>query len=139
MARAAQALPSHAHLPLMTKFAGLEFTSDHPNPELGRTMFEGLLSSYPKRFDLWNQLLDHETSGANAKTPDKAAVRDIFERALRSKALKPRQALKWFKRWSDWEEKHGDDRSREKVSAKAKEWVKSREASKEAADAGDDE
>ncbi|KAK7918305.1 hypothetical protein PG985_010179 [Apiospora marii] len=139
MARAAQALPAHAQLPLMTKFAGLEFTSDHPNPELGRTMFEGLLSSYPKRFDLWNQLLDHETSGANAKNPDKAAVRDIFERALRSKALKPRQALKWFKRWSDWEEKHGDDRSREKVSAKAKEWVKSREASKGAADGGDHE
>ncbi|KAK6851789.1 hypothetical protein PG995_011914 [Apiospora arundinis] len=139
-ARATQALPAHAHLPLVTKFAGLEFTSAHPNPELGRTMFEGLLSSYPKRFDLWNQLLDHETSGAAAKNPDKAVVRDIFARAVKSKgALKPRQAKKWFKRWADWEEKHGDGRSREKVSAKAQEWVKSREASKAAADEGDDE
>ncbi|KAK8123488.1 hypothetical protein PG999_003406 [Apiospora kogelbergensis] len=139
-ARATQALPAHAHLPLVTKFAGLEFTSAHANPELGRTMFEGLLASYPKRFDLWNQLLDHETSGAAAKNPDKAVVRDIFARAVKSKgALKPRQAKKWFKRWADWEEKHGDARSREKVSAKAQEWVKNREDSKAAADEGDDE
>ncbi|KAK7938058.1 uncharacterized protein PG986_014926 [Apiospora aurea] len=139
MARAAQALPAHAQLPLMTKFAALEFTSKHPNPELGRTMFEGLLSSYPKRFDLWNQLLDHETGGANAKNPDKAVVRDVFDRGVRSKGLKPKQVLKWFKRWNEWEEKHGDKRSKEMVAAKAKEYVKKAEASKAAAANGDDE
>ncbi|KAK8022186.1 hypothetical protein PG993_012953 [Apiospora rasikravindrae] len=139
MARAAQALPAHAQLPLMTKFAALEFTSKHSNPELGRTMFEGLLSSYPKRFDLWNQLLDLETSGANAKNPDKAVVRDVFERGVRSKGLKPKQVLKWFKRWNEWEEKHGDKRSKEMVAAKAKEYVKKAEASKAAAANGDDE
>jgi len=134
--RATQSLPSHARLPLMTKFATLEYTSSYPNPELGRTMFEGLLSTWPKRFDLWNQLLDHEdVTGA-----DKGVVRDIFDRATRARGLKPRAAKKWFKRWADWEEKNGDAKSRERVSAKATEWVKARAASKEAAnDEEDDE
>ncbi|KAH8653397.1 hypothetical protein BX600DRAFT_553131 [Xylariales sp. PMI_506] len=120
--RASQALPSHAHLPLMTKFASLEFTSSNRNPELGRTMFEGLLSTFPKRFDLWNQLLDHE----DVPGADKGVVRDVFERALKAKGLKPRAAKKWFKRWADWEERNGDTKSREKVSAKAAEWVRTR-------------
>jgi rRNA biogenesis protein RRP5 len=138
--RATQSLPKHAHLPLLTKMATLQFTSKHPNPELGRTMFEGLLSSFPKRFDLWNQLLDHEdVAGA-----DKKVVRDVFERALKAKGLKARAAKKWFKRWADWETKNGDKKSRERVSARAAEWVKQREEKKNAAaeaedDEGDDE
>jgi rRNA biogenesis protein RRP5 len=124
--RATQALPQHAHLPLMTKFATMQFTSAHPNPELGRTMFEGLLSTFPKRFDLWNQLLDHE----DVPGADKAVVRDVFERALKTRGLKPRAAKKWFKRWADWEAKNGDKKSREKVSAKAAEWVRTRAEAK---------
>lgn len=126
--RATQALPNHARFPLMTRFATLEFTSAHKNPELGRTMFEGLLATFPKRFDLWNQLLDHE----DVPGADKAVLRDIFSRATKVKGLKPRAAKKWFKRWADWEEKNGDVKSREKVSARAAEWVKARAASKEA-------
>ncbi|KAI1094561.1 nucleic acid-binding protein, partial [Rostrohypoxylon terebratum] len=137
--RATKALPNHARFALMTKFAALEFVSAHPNPELGRTMFEGLLSTFPKRIDLWNQLLDHEDavpvdasslSGVNAK---KAAVRDIFDRATKVKGLKARAAKKWFKRWADWEEKNGDAKTRAKVSAKAAEWVRAKAEAKEKA------
>ncbi|KAI0844161.1 nucleic acid-binding protein [Daldinia vernicosa] len=136
--RATQALPNHARFPLMTKFAALEFNSPHRNPELGRTMFEGLLATFPKRFDLWNQLLDHE----DVPGADKTAIRDIFERAIRVKGLKARAAKKWFKRWADWEEKNGDTKSRERVSAKAAEWVRSRaeaKAAKEDEEEEDDE
>ncbi|KAK6193924.1 hypothetical protein LQW54_011958 [Pestalotiopsis sp. IQ-011] len=133
--RATQSLPKHAHLPLMTKMAALQFTSKHPNPELGRTMFEGLLSTFPKRFDLWNQLLDHE----DAPGADRKVVRDVFERALKARGLKARAAKKWFKRWADWEQKNGDQKSRERVSARAAEWVKQREERKNAAEAEEDE
>ncbi|KAI0883423.1 nucleic acid-binding protein [Annulohypoxylon maeteangense] len=134
--RATQALPNHARFALMTKFAALEFVSTHPNPELGRTMFEGLLSTFPKRIDLWNQLLDHEDAVPvdNSKasiTNKKAAVRDVFDRATKVKGLKARAAKKWFKRWADWEEKNGDAKSRAKVSAKAAEWVKAKAEAKE--------
>ncbi|KAI1375939.1 nucleic acid-binding protein [Hypoxylon crocopeplum] len=124
--RATQALPKHAHFSLMTKLAALEFNSPNRTPELGRTLFEGLFSMYPKRFDLWNQLLDHE----DVPGADKAAVRDVFERATKVKGLKARAAKKWFKRWADWEEKNGDPKSREKVSAKAAEWVRARAEAK---------
>jgi rRNA biogenesis protein RRP5 len=83
-------------------------------------MFEGLISTFPKRFDLWSQLLDHE-DGPNA---DKAVLRDVFDRATKVKGLKPRAAKKWFKRWADWEEKNGDARSQEKVRVRAAEWVR---------------
>ncbi|KAI1808506.1 nucleic acid-binding protein [Daldinia bambusicola] len=133
--RATQALPNHARFPLMTKFAALEFNSPHRNPELGRTMFEGLLATFPKRFDLWNQLLDHE----DVPGADKTAIRDIFERAIRVKGLKARAAKKWFKRWADWEEKNGDAKSRERVSAKAAEWVRARAEAKAAKEDEDED
>ncbi|KAI0460340.1 hypothetical protein F5B21DRAFT_451192 [Xylaria acuta] len=120
LSRATQALPDHARLPLMTKFAALEYNSPNGSAERGRTMFEGLIATFSKRFDLWSQLLDHE-DGPNA---DKAVIRDVFDRATKVKGLKARPAKKWFKRWADWEAKNGDAKSQERVRAKATEWVR---------------
>ncbi|KAH8162095.1 hypothetical protein CIB48_g6153 [Xylaria polymorpha] len=120
LSRATQALPDHARLPLMTKFAALEYNSPNGSAERGRTMFEGLIATFPKRFDLWSQLLDHE----DGPSADKAVIRDVFDRATKVKGLKARPAKKWFKRWADWEEKNGDAKSQEKVRAKATEWVR---------------
>ncbi|CAN8097612.1 unnamed protein product [Discula destructiva] len=135
LARATQALPPHAHLPLMTKFAALEFRSASGDPEHGRTLFEKLLAAYPKKFDLWNQLLDLEMS-AHAKKQGAeggdggAAVRAVFERGLKMKGLKAHRAKSWFQRWAKWEEGAGDAKTREKVSAKAREWAREAEARK---------
>ncbi|PSS01007.1 hypothetical protein BD289DRAFT_450091 [Coniella lustricola] len=143
--RATQALPPHTHVSLMTKFAALEFRSASGDQERGRTMFEGLLSAYPKKFDLWNQLLDLEISAhATAKkdgsgAADATAVRAVFERGLKTKGLKPHKAKGWFQRWAKWEEENGDAKSRERVSAKAKEWARDAEARKKAAKAAGDE
>lgn len=104
----------------MTKFAALEYNSPNGSAERGRTMFEGLIATFPKRFDLWSQLLDHE----DGPSADKAVIRDVFDRATKVKGLKARPAKKWFKRWADWEEKNGDAKSQEKVRAKATEWVR---------------
>lgn len=132
--RATQALPSHTHVPLMTKFAALEFRSASGDPEHGRTLFEKLLSAYPKKFDLWNQLLDLEVS-AHAKSEGKkdgAAVREVFERGLKTKGLKAHRAKSWFQRWSKWEEQNGTPKEKEKVVAKAREWTREAEARKKA-------
>lgn len=40
------------------KFAQLEYKEG--SQERGRTMFEGILSSYPKRIDVWNVYIDLE-------------------------------------------------------------------------------
>lgn len=117
--RAIQSLPQHTHLNLSLKFAGLEFHSKSGSPERGRTIIEGILSTFPKRLDIWNQLLDLEIQQG-----DKDIVRGVFERAVKTKGLKPKGAKALFKRWSDWEEKNGDKKSREKVKVKAEEWVR---------------
>jgi rRNA biogenesis protein RRP5 len=82
-------------------------------------MFEGVLSTYPKRLDLWNQLVDLEMQQG-----DDGIIRALFERVLKTKGVKPKAAKVWFKRWSEWEDNHGDSKSQEKVRAKAKEWVR---------------
>lgn len=128
--RATQQLASHHSQNLIGRFAALEFRSPNGEPERGRTMFEGLLAAFPKKGDLWSQLLDLEIGIAGADA-DLTAVRDVFERRTRVKGLKPQQAEKWFKRWTAWEEKL-DAKGKDRVMAKAQDWAASFKANKEA-------
>lgn len=134
--RAIQSLPPHTHVELTSKFGQLEFRSPNGDVERGRTVFEGLLSSFPKRVDLWNVLLDLEI-----KVGDAEQIRRIFERVLgigrsvgadgskpgEKKRLKDKQAKFFFKKWLDFEEKisDGDDKMVDEVKARAAEYVKS--------------
>ena len=118
LSRALQSLPSYTHLQLSSQFAQLEFKSPNGDSERGRTAFEGLLNTFPKRLDLWNVLIDLEISkGENEK------VRELFARVTRLD-LKVRKMKYWFKRWAEWEEKHGDEKSRERVRGLAEEYVR---------------
>ncbi|GAB1201587.1 hypothetical protein APSETT445_000165 [Aspergillus pseudonomiae] len=136
--RALQSLPSHTHVETTSKFGQLEFRSEHGDVERGRTVFEGLLSSFPKRIDLWNILLDLEIKNGDAEQ-----VRRLFERVLgirdskkgvasveASKKLRPKQARFFFKKWLAFEEKlaaadGGNEKMVEDIKAKAAEYVKS--------------
>lgn len=42
----------------ITKFAQLEYNLG--DPERGRTIFEGIVDSHPKRWDLWSIYVDME-------------------------------------------------------------------------------
>ncbi|KAL9100926.1 MAG: hypothetical protein Q9163_003762 [Psora crenata] len=118
--RAMQALPSYTHLNLTSKFAQLEFNSINGEAERGRTIFETLLSQWPKRLDLWNVLLDLEI-----KHGDRDVVRRLFERVTGSGMnLKPRKAKFFFKRWLEYEETVGDEQSVGRVTALAAEYVR---------------
>jgi len=119
--RAMQSLPKHHHLELTSKFAQLEFRSPNGDPERGRTIFEGLLSTFPKRLDLWNVLLDLEIKLGNTEQ-----IRRLFGRVTGSK-LKAKKAKYFFKKWLEWEEREGDGRSCENVKARAAEFVRKQE------------
>jgi rRNA biogenesis protein RRP5 len=127
--RATQQLATQHSQNIVGRFAALEFRSPNGEPERGRTMFEGLLATWPKKGDLWSQLLDLEMGVADAVP---TAVRDVFERRTRVKGLKPNQAEKWFRRWAAWEEKL-DPKGKDKVMAKAQDWAALFKAKKEAA------
>lgn len=49
-------------------------------PERGRTIFEGVVDSYPKRLDLWWIYIDQEIRLRNI-----VGVRALFERVLAQK------------------------------------------------------
>jgi rRNA biogenesis protein RRP5 len=96
-------------------------------------VFEGLLSSFPKRVDIWNVLVDLEIKNGDAEQ-----VRRLFERVLGirdakkgamvvedGKKLRPKQARFFFKKWLDFEEKEGNEKMVEEIKAKAAEYVKS--------------
>lgn len=141
MPRATQRLDKALTQNLISRFAALEFTSPNGAPEVGRTMFEGLLAAYPKKGDLWNQLLDLEATAVGADG-DATAIRDVFERRTRVKGLKPQQAEKWFRRWAAWEEKREGAKGKDRIMAKAQDWAgsfKSRKAAEAAAAAEDEE
>ena len=132
LSRALQTLPSPAHVDITSKFASLEFRSASGLAERGRTIFEGLLDSFPKRVDLWNVLLDLEIKyGGEDK---KGQVRRLFERIFdgagtTTTRIKNKQARFFFKRWLQFEEQEGDDRTVEAVKKRALEWVQARKDS----------
>lgn len=121
--RALQTLPKFTHFDITLKFAQLEFKSANGLAERGRTIFEGLISSFPKRVDLFNVLLDLEM-----KVGDQDQIRGTFERIFSGgRKLKAKQAKYFFKRWLSFEEAKGDGRRVEEVKARAAEWVRKAE------------
>ena len=136
--RALQSLPTHHRLDMTSKFAQLEFRSPAGDAERGRTIFEGLLNTWPKRLDLYNVLIDLEF-----KQGEKERVRALFERVLAAKnhRLKPKKAKWFFKRWMEFEEKFGNQKTLEDVKRKAEGFVRSwkeKERDLEGEEAGDD-
>lgn len=121
--RATQSVPGKEHRYLTAKFAALEFKSPNGDPERGRTIFEGLLSTWPKKWDLWDMFVDLEMSHG-----EEANVRDLFERMASTGGqakLKKKRAKYVFKKWLEWEEKFGNKKGMERVKELAKAYVDS--------------
>jgi len=87
------------------------------DPERGRTIFEGIIDTHPKRLDLWNIYIDME-AGQN----DIQRIRGICERAITLK-LSKKKAKFLFKKWLDLERRLGDEQGAEFVKQKAVEWT----------------
>lgn len=136
LARATQSVPARDHRHLTAKFGALEFTSPNGDAERGRTIFENLLATFPKRWDLWDQLVDLERSSKG----DKENVRKLYERMAEGRRMKARRARFVFRRWAEWEEKNGDKKSKERVEAVAREYAERlRKAGEEGEEEEDEE
>lgn len=119
------ALPRRKHPVVVSKAAILEYQNG--SPDRGRSIFEGLLDSYPKRTDLWAVYFDAHVKAftpPRVAEPDFNEIRPLFRRcgAMSLKATKMRF---FFKRWLDFETKWGDEQSQEEVRTKAREFVES--------------
>ncbi|XPS92745.1 rRNA biogenesis protein rrp5 [Ascochyta lentis] len=114
--RATQSVPSTQHRYLTQKFAALEFKSPNGDAERGRTIFEGLVSTFPKKGDVWDIYIDLERSHG---TDD--AVRALFERAAKAGG-KSKRVASVYKKWADWESGNGNAKGVERVRALEEQW-----------------
>jgi len=112
-----QSLPKYKHIPTLSKFAQFEY--DFGSIERGRTIFNTLVESNPKRIDLLFLYVDKEI-----KT-DVERARGIFQNICRERKVKynDHQMKRLFKKWYGMEEAHGDERFCNEVKIAAKDYV----------------
>ncbi|KAL1005879.1 hypothetical protein UPYG_G00065090 [Umbra pygmaea] len=116
--RAIKSLPTREHVDVICKFAKLELR--YGDVERGKAMFDKVLSSYPKRTDLWSVFID-----LLIKHGSQNDIRALFDRVIHlSVAVK--KIKFFFKRYLDYEKKHGTPESVLAVKLKAMEYVESK-------------
>ncbi|KAK6363228.1 rRNA biogenesis protein rrp5 [Orbilia blumenaviensis] len=137
LSRALQAIQdTKIHPGLTIKFAQLEYKSGEI--EKGRTLFEKLLSAYPKRLDIWNVYIDIEAKQDGGIE----VVRRLFPRVLATGKLNAKKANGMFNKWMELEERFapGDKKRKDHVIAQAVEYKKKLVEEKEAkGDAAEEE
>ncbi|KAI0673370.1 U3 snoRNP-associated protein Rrp5 [Trametes maxima] len=113
--RSLQSLEKRKHLKTICKFAQLEYKLG--DPERGKTIFEGIVDSHSKRWDMWSVYIDME-----AGQGDVMSLRNLFNRVLALK-MTSHKAKSFFKKWLELERRLGDEEGQDAVKAKAIEWT----------------
>ena len=120
--RATQSVPSSQHRYLTQKFAALEFKSANGDAERGRTIFEGLVSTWPNKGDIWDVYVSLEISQGGAEEN----VRSLFERM--SKVGKSKRKAGVFRKWKEWEGGVGNGKGVDRVKSLEEQWREERKA-----------
>ncbi|KAG8985781.1 rRNA biogenesis protein rrp5 [Tulasnella sp. JGI-2019a] len=113
--RSLKSLEKRKHLKTITRFALLEYQLG--DAERGKTIFEGIIDSHPKRLDLWVVYMDQEAKLANIDT-----LRNLYGRLFTQK-LSAKKAKFFFKKWLETERSIGNEAGADNVKAKAVEWM----------------
>ncbi|KAJ3575984.1 hypothetical protein NP233_g748 [Leucocoprinus birnbaumii] len=113
--RSFQSLEKRKHIKTASKFAQLEYK--HGDPERGKTIFEGIVDSHSKRWDIWSIYIDMEATQKNIQS-----IRNLFERILALK-MTSHKAKSFFKKWLELERRIGDEEGADTVKQKAIEWT----------------
>lgn len=115
LSRSMQSLSRHKHVYVIEKFALGEF--EFGSPDRARVVFEELVSSYPKRTDLWHVYVDKEIKMGNY---DQA--RQLFERMITTKTSTHNMKT-IFKKYLAFETNHGTPQTQDSVRQKARDYV----------------
>uniref|UniRef100_A0A1B6G243 S1 motif domain-containing protein n=1 Tax=Cuerna arida TaxID=1464854 RepID=A0A1B6G243_9HEMI len=113
--RAVAAIPTKEHVNLLCKFALLE--NQYGFGEQAQTLFEHILTSYPKRTDVWSVYVD-----MLVKSDKIDVARQVLERASRQK-LPARNMKTLFNKWINFETKYGSPEKEEHVRKLAEAYV----------------
>jgi rRNA biogenesis protein RRP5 len=126
--RSMQSLEKRKHVKTIVACALNDFRIG--DAERGRTIFEGLVDTYPKRLDLWWQYIDQETRSKNI-----SQVRDLFDRILSLKQSSKKVKVT-LKKWLEAEKKIGTPAGEKIVLERARKFVEERQAQKEQGEEG---
>ena len=115
-----QALSKDQHVSMISKFGILEFK--HGNPENGRTMFEGIVSNYPKRMDIWSIYMDMEVKYGQDNVTQ---ARHLFERCLSNEHIKkkPKKMKLVFQKYMEFENKLGNKKNLDALRERVEEYL----------------
>ena len=113
-----KSLEKHKHLPVISKFGQFEY--EIGSTDRARTIFEGILSNYPKRLDLWNVYLDKEIKFVQ----DQDYIRQIFERVTNMK-FSAKKIKFLFKKYMEYETEHGTEQTVQHVRDRVQEFIAS--------------
>lgn len=117
--KALEALPRRKHMKATLKFAQMEFR--HGNLERGRTLFEGLIASFPSRLDIWSQFCGQEERHLPETTEN---LRNLYTRIVHLK-LSSKKAKFFFKKFLEFEKQYGDQLTVQNVKDLAQKYVES--------------
>ena len=112
-----EAMPNHKKVKFLLKIAQLEFKQG--DPERGRTIFEKIMVTWPRRIDAWSVYLDMEE-----KIGQIDRIRRLYERIVHQK-LSAKKMKFFFKRYLAFEKRNEDGDAIEHVKQLAREFVES--------------
>ncbi|KAI0557355.1 S1 RNA binding protein [Gracilaria domingensis] len=123
--RALMSLEKQRHIATISKFAQFEYK--YGSPERGRTVFESLVGSFPKRLDLWNVYLDMEVRRCSKAESTVLAeiveqVRTLYQRLVRLD-LSSKKMKFACKKWLNFEKTFGSRETQAAVKKHAREYI----------------
>ena len=115
LSRSLQALSRHKHVEVISKYALAEF--ELGSVDRARVLFEELLSSYPKRSDLWHIYVDKEVKLGNI-----VEARRLYERMEAAK-FSAHNMKTVFKKHLAFENQYGTPEDQQRVKEAARAYV----------------
>uniref|UniRef100_A0A1Q3EWU9 Putative rrna processing protein rrp5 n=1 Tax=Culex tarsalis TaxID=7177 RepID=A0A1Q3EWU9_CULTA len=115
LAKALKSLENKEHIPLIVKFAFLHNRND--DRDEAHILFEQILTSYPKRTDIWSQYVDMLVKDGLVDVARQTLDRAIVQR------LPMRNMKTLFTKYVNFEEKHGDRDAVRRIKQQAAEYV----------------
>jgi len=122
--RSLQNLEKRDVVDISAKFAQIEFK--YGDPERGKTMYEKLVTSQPKRVDLWTSYADQLT-----RIGDITAARALYAR-ISTLGLQAKKMKTLFGKWLEFEGVHGTDAQEAEVRKSALQYLNAKDSSEPA-------
>jgi len=122
--RSLQDLEKRDVVDISAKFAQIEFK--YGDPERGKTMYEKLVTSQPKRVDLWTSYADQLT-----RIGDITAARALYAR-ISTLGLQAKKMKTLFGKWLEFEGVHGTDAQEAEVRKSALQYLNAKDSSEPA-------